>query len=215
MNWALAICTVMFGTMEMGWAEEEQSSSAESKRAWLLEKFDANGDGQLDREERNTARKARILKKFDADGDGKLDNTEKDRARAAREKFQQQHGGNQVKRKEMLERFDADGDGKLSNEERKKAHKTRILKKYDSDGDGTLNPVERNKAKEAKEAKKDRRLRNKNSQEPRDLNRKTKPQGQRGPKPKFNGQGNGRAPSTGPNRRPGGSGSPSGGSQRP
>ena len=83
MKWAcLAACVLAYGLIEASWAEDTQSQSqsqdrGQSKRAWLLKKFDANGDGKLDSQERETARKAKILKKFDANGDGTLDQTEK------------------------------------------------------------------------------------------------------------------------------------------
>ena len=85
MKWAcVAACTVAYGLVGMGWAEDTQSGrDGESKRAWLLEKFDANGDGKLDGKERHAARKAKILKKFDADGDGSLNETERNAAKNA------------------------------------------------------------------------------------------------------------------------------------
>ncbi len=52
-----------------------------------MEQFDANGDGQLDEQERTAARKSRrakILKHFDTDGNGVLDDDEKKTARKAR-----------------------------------------------------------------------------------------------------------------------------------
>ena len=71
----------------------------------VLEKFDADKDGKLNKEERDAARAARE-KEFDKDGDGKLNDEEK--------KAMREDG-----RKKMLARFDKDGDGKLSDEEKK------------------------------------------------------------------------------------------------
>lgn len=81
----------------------------------ILEKFDKDGDGKLNDEERATMReegKARMeerrkemLKKFDTDGDGKLSPDERKKA------MEERHA-------EMLKKFDKDGDGKLSEEER-------------------------------------------------------------------------------------------------
>ncbi len=70
MKWAcLAAFALVYGLAEVSWAEGTQSQDrGQSKRAWLLKKFDANGDGKLDSEERKTARKAKVLKKFDANG---------------------------------------------------------------------------------------------------------------------------------------------------
>ncbi|MCP5536336.1 MAG: hypothetical protein H7A51_08905 [Akkermansiaceae bacterium] len=85
----------------------------------LLKKFDKDGDGKLNEEERAAAkeameaRRAAFIKKHDTDGDGKLSDEEK---KAAREAIA-------AKRKEIhaavLKEFDKDGDGKLSEEERK------------------------------------------------------------------------------------------------
>lgn len=87
----------------------------------ILEKFDKDGDGKLNEEERKAARDARraemekrrqeMLEKFDTDGDGKLNEEERKAAREAAE----------AKRKEILEKYDANGDGQLSPEERKAA----------------------------------------------------------------------------------------------
>ena len=69
--------------------------------------------------------RAEAIKKFDADGDGKLNEEERAKAREAFRKRQgdRQPGGPRGAdfRKKLLEKFDADGDGKLSEEERAKA----------------------------------------------------------------------------------------------
>ena len=70
----------------------------------VLEKFDADKDGKLSKEERQAARAARE-KEFDKDGDGKLSEEER--------KGMQEDG-----RKKLIARFDKDGDGKLSDEEK-------------------------------------------------------------------------------------------------
>ena len=71
----------------------------------VIEKFDADKDGKLNKEEREAARAARE-KEFDKDGDGKLNDEER--------KAMQEAG-----HKKLLEKFDTDKDGKLSDEERK------------------------------------------------------------------------------------------------
>ena len=91
--------------------------------AWLLERFDTNKDGQLDkqeleaadraREERAQAMKARVLEQFDANKNGVLDPEEKDAAKA---EFQQ-------RREEFVKRFDTNGDGQLDDNERAAARK--------------------------------------------------------------------------------------------
>ena len=52
----------------------------------MLRKYDANGDGQLDANERAAMQRDRAarLKQYDTNGDGKLDPTERARMRADR-----------------------------------------------------------------------------------------------------------------------------------
>ena len=95
-------------------AEEKPAAGQEGfpKRmkpgAGVIQKFDKDGDGKLNEEERTAMReemRKNREKAFDKNGDGKLDETERaamQEARKAREKA-----------------FDKDGDGKLSPEERK------------------------------------------------------------------------------------------------
>ena len=87
----------------------------------VIAKFDKDGDGKLNDDEkaearaasgeREAARKKEMLEKFDADKDGKLNDDEK---AAMREEV----------KKKMLEKFDKDGDGKLNEEERAELRKT-------------------------------------------------------------------------------------------
>lgn len=119
-------------------------------RQGLLEKFDANGDGELNETERETAReavrqyreaarekkKAAILEKFDANGDGELSGEEREEAgramrqfRNARDRGHDRRGDRRGDRRHamkghVLERFDANEDGKLDGTERAaaKAH---------------------------------------------------------------------------------------------
>ena len=65
-----------------------QKDSKAQHEAWMLKKFDANGDGKLDDAEKATmkaakeARHAEFLKKYDKNSDGKLDDTERAAAKA-------------------------------------------------------------------------------------------------------------------------------------
>lgn len=62
-----------------------------------------------------------IIAKFDADGDGKLNDEER---KAAHEAMKERRRAKmQEHRQKMLEKFDTDGDGTLSEEERKAACK--------------------------------------------------------------------------------------------
>lgn len=86
----------------------------------IMEKFDKDGDGKLNEEERKAARAARgemmesrrkeMLAKFDKDGDGKLNDEEEAAMKEER-------------RKRMLERFDKDKDGELSDDEKAEMRK--------------------------------------------------------------------------------------------
>jgi len=100
------------------------SKEGRPSREEIIKKFDKDGDGKLNDEEKAELRKKMaersgggrklppfLMKKFDKDGDGKLSDEEKAEARKAMEE----------RRKEMIEKFDKDGDGKLNDEERKAA----------------------------------------------------------------------------------------------
>ena len=71
----------------------------------MIEKFDTNGDGKLNKKERKAARKAMkarkaaFIKKYDADGDGKLDEKERKAARKAGASFPRHYHGHKKGRK--------------------------------------------------------------------------------------------------------------------
>ena len=80
----------------------------------VIAKFDKDGDGKLNDDEKaeaKAARKKEMLEKFDADKDGKLNDDEK---AAMREEV----------KKKMLEKFDKDGDGELNEDEKAEMLKT-------------------------------------------------------------------------------------------
>jgi Ca2+-binding EF-hand superfamily protein len=105
----------------------------------LLEKFDANKDGQLSAEEKANAQAElmknaapqmkELIKRFDRNGDGQLDAREQAAAREAMAKIRAQGGGapqagapvilpgNNEIPAAILEKFDKDGDGKLNDKE--------------------------------------------------------------------------------------------------
>ena len=67
--------------------KKENSSPNRPSREEMIKKFDTNGDGELNAEERAEARKAfmakrkmppLLIKKFDTDGDGELNKEEKE-----------------------------------------------------------------------------------------------------------------------------------------
>lgn len=124
----------------------------------LLEKYDANKDGKLDRqeldaadrdrEERREQMKARMVERFDANKNGVLDPEEK---QAARKAFRGRRGGRGHGR--MLERFDANKNGVLDPEEKEAAkaasaqRRAEFLKRFDTNGDGKLDDAEREAAR--------------------------------------------------------------------
>ncbi len=104
--------------------------SVASRWAEVLQRFDKDGDGRLNEEERAAARAAwqaqgaerpemlhgQLVRRFDKDGDGKLNDEER---KAAWEEFQKREGPRADEfRARILQRFDKDGDGKLNEEER-------------------------------------------------------------------------------------------------
>jgi len=74
---ALATAGFAFGEPPKGKGERGGDRPAPAE---ILEKFDTNKDGKLDKDERKAAfeaRKAEMIKKFDKDGDGKLSEDER------------------------------------------------------------------------------------------------------------------------------------------
>ncbi|NQT94606.1 MAG: hypothetical protein HQ559_17760 [Lentisphaerae bacterium] len=94
---------------------EKKGKGHGKHRKEMLEKFDADGDKKLSKEERAAAKEAwiakhpklheKLLEKFDKDGDGELSWRERRAMRKAHEE-------------KMAEKFDKDGDGELSREEK-------------------------------------------------------------------------------------------------
>jgi hypothetical protein len=130
----------------------------------ILEKFDADKDGQLSESERAAAkaemeaRKAADLKAYDKDGDGELSKAERQALGEA--KRAERHA-------EILKKYDADKDGVLSEEERAKVReemgppperrkemRDQAKKRFDTDGDGVLSEAERAQAREQMQKRK-------------------------------------------------------------
>lgn len=124
-------------------------------REEMLKRFDKNGDGQLDDNEKNAARaefaarggkpgegggmsperKAELMKRFDKNNDGKLDDAERAAARAEFEKMRGAKGGD-----------GKPGAGK-PGEGRGLPSREEMLKRFDKNGDGQLDDAEKAAAK--------------------------------------------------------------------
>jgi len=90
----LIIIAAAFGIVGSAYAEEAKPDREHRKLPReIIEKFDTDGDGKLNQEERKAARAARkqmMLEKFDKDGDGTLNDDEK---AAMREAMKDRPGG--------------------------------------------------------------------------------------------------------------------------
>ncbi len=112
------------------------------RKAQILERFDANHDGQLDDQERGALkaqRRAKLAQRFDTNGDGQLDRREKREAKVALRAQRMEKRARRFQR--LIDRFDRDHDGSLGPGEvpPKAMHK---LRKLDRDGDGWVRPNE-------------------------------------------------------------------------
>lgn len=161
-RWMIAVLGV---SLVAGWGVAEargrgrggrSGEDRSQRKAQMLERFDADGDGQLSDAERQTAREEHEARRQARDDS---------RPAAAGSSFGQEDTGrgpakmSEEGRQKMLERFDTDGDGVLSDSEReaarearraeREAHHQAMLAKYDADGDGALSEEERQAASEA------------------------------------------------------------------
>ncbi len=140
-------------------------ASRESRMADMLERFDKDGDGELNEEERQAAREAFraerearrqawLLEQYDKDGDGVLNEEEQaqlDADRAAREAERAERAAENARR--ALEAYDTDGDGELSEAEKQEGRQARreymmeqrqaFTARFDTNGDGELTGDER------------------------------------------------------------------------
>jgi Ca2+-binding EF-hand superfamily protein len=107
--------------------------SDDNREAISFEALDANGDGQVTREEMQEQHSRRMLQ-ADTNGDGQLSLQEIEAHAAARAA---EHAGR------MMERRDANGDGLLSADELAGGPRSeKRFKRADSNGDGMLSKQE-------------------------------------------------------------------------
>ncbi|MBR3945317.1 MAG: hypothetical protein IKK15_09510 [Akkermansia sp.] len=105
----------------------------------------------------------KMLERFDADQDGQLSDAEKEAMKAEMKKNHEgkrpghgtrgERGDRPAMPAEMMDKFDADKDGQLSDEERKNvraAMQEKMMEKFDTDKDGQLSDAEREAAKAAR-----------------------------------------------------------------
>jgi len=135
-----------------------------SRRARIIERFDADGDGKLDEQERaaaHEARRAKVLERFDTNGNGMIDDAERKAIGKARKQ-------RRLKRHQrLLERFDTNGDGQLDEQERAAARELRrakMIERFDANGDGVL---DRNEKKTARKAHRHRNRGHRQDRQPR------------------------------------------------
>lgn len=143
----LIIVAAAFGLAGLANAEEGKRPIRPDNRVdrplppEVIEKFDKDGDGKLNEEEREAAKQAmkekheahkkEILAKYDTDGDGELSEDER-----------------KAMWKDKAKEFDKDGDGELSDEE-KKAMREALEKRGGPRGPG--GPDKRREHKEKRE----------------------------------------------------------------
>ena len=151
----LSLATGIIAKPEKG-GKKPGSGEGRPSREEVMKKFDKDGDGKLNEEEKAELRKQMaergagrkvppfIMEKFDKDGDGKLSEDERAEARKAME----------ARRAEMIEKFDKDGDGKLNEEERKAAMPSRTKPGGEGKPEGKGKKGEKGEKKKGKKEKK-------------------------------------------------------------
>ena len=135
---SLAEFTRQFGTRRPRPRAPERDREATAER--IFKQLDADGDGQITREEANATRTplARDFESFDANSDGNV----------TLEEFKRRFGG-AVNANQAFERsfrsLDGDNDGKITRDEASKRPQSRIVEEFDSfdaDSDGSVTLAE-------------------------------------------------------------------------
>ncbi len=175
----LIFVLAIFGAACFGQADCKKACPAEkAPPPHLLKKFDKDGDGKLNEQERAMARQCmekkiaelkekrkqhlkKVIEKFDKDGDKKL--SEEELSAFLNEQRKMFRKMRDPKRhclpKEIIAKFDKDGDGELNKEERQamfkdaKERRAAFIKKFDKDGDGKLSEEEKEAMRNSPEFK--------------------------------------------------------------
>ena len=131
--------------------------------AELIEKFDVDGDGQLNQAEREAAheqmkaqaqaKKAEFIAKFDSDGDGELNQTEREAAKAELGDAFKARRGEGGRAGRPGDRGGMHAQHGFGGQRGHHPLPPELVAEYDADGDGKLNEAERTVAREQMQAK--------------------------------------------------------------
>lgn len=139
---------------DSGGREGAQREEWARMRSDAIGRFDRDGDGELNEDERAAARaewesraqetRRLMMRRYDLDGDGELNEAERDAARQEVRELRQDI------RDRIVPQYDLDGDGELSPAEREAAgpafraefERIRALAELDRDGSRTVDAVE-------------------------------------------------------------------------
>ena len=152
-------------------AERSMRQFADRMRGRIMERFDANQDGEIDEQERAAAQeqmRARfaemrdrfLVRRFDADGDGQLGEAETASMEQAKEEWRARIESAKAR---FMEKWDANADGQLEEGEKsaiRESFRARLAERraafiaeWDTDGDGELSEAERGAVREQMRAR--------------------------------------------------------------